>query len=513
MRVLVTGATGYIGGRLVPRLLEAGHRVRVLVRGFDTVKGRAWEGDVEVVRGDLLEPATLGPAVEGVDAAYYLVHSMSATGDFRAADREAASNFCAACAAATDGPGHVIYLGGLQPEPPVRSEHLKSRAEVGRVLAEGMGDRVPAEAGTPIGVTEFRAGPIIGSGSASFEMVRYLTERLPVMLTPRWVKTLVTPVAVRDVMSYLLRALEVGPSGVVDIGGETLSFKQMMQGVAAERGLWRGIIPTPVLAPWFAARWVGLVTPIPNSLAVPLVEGMKQPLVADLRKARALFPGIEPIGYREAVGLALKKTEAKDVETRWSGAATMGGTGNIERVIEDREGVFRDQRTLATDLPSEFLFAAICRIGGPHGYHGWGWAWAMRGLVDALVGGPGLRRGRRDAERILEGEALDFWRVECVESPKDTHRLQEHPHEPGRALLRLRAEMRVPGKAWLQWEILPGREGHAGWTHVRQTALFEPHGLPGTLYWYAMLPAHGFIFPGMLRGIEREARILTEAKP
>ncbi|MEM8781984.1 MAG: DUF2867 domain-containing protein [Planctomycetota bacterium] len=501
MRVLVTGATGYIGGRLVPRLLAAGHAVRVFVRAFDTVKGRPWEDDVEVVRGDLLDPATIGPAVEGVDAAYYLVHSMYASGDFRAADRAAAENFCAACAAAENPPPHVIYLGGLQPSGGAASEHLSSRAEVGAVLAEGLP-----------GVTEFRAGPIIGSGSASFEMVRYLTERLPVMVTPRWVKTAVTPVAVRDVMAYMLGALSVGPSGVVDIGGETLTFKQMMQGVAAERGLWRVILPTPVMAPWFAARWVGLVTPIPNSLAVPLVEGMSQPLIADLDRARALFPGVRPIAYREAVRLALAKTEKKEIETRWSGAPTRPGKGDIECVMEDREGVFRDQRTLATDLPPECLFAAVCRIGGPHGYHGWGWAWRMRGWMDALTGGPGLRRGRRDAERILEGEALDFWRVETVESPADTHRLKEHPHDPGRALLRLRAEMRVPGKAWLQWEILPGRDGQDGWTHLRQTALFEPHGLPGTLYWYAMLPAHGFIFPGMLRGIERQARELYEVQ-
>ena len=247
MKILVTGATGYIGGRLVPLLLASGHDVRVLVRDADPIRGRPWERDVEVVRGDLLKPETLGPAVAGMDAAYYLVHSMYGGEDFAARDRQAAGNFVAACEAA-DGPRHVIYLGGLMPAAKkVNSDHLKSRAETGRVLAEGLPGRT----------TEFRAGPIIGSGSASFEMVRYLTERLPVMITPRWIYTRVQPIAVRDVLSYLSAAMDAGPHGVVDIGGEVLTFKQMMLGVAKARGLWRLILATPFLAPKLAARWVG----------------------------------------------------------------------------------------------------------------------------------------------------------------------------------------------------------------------------------------------------------------
>ena len=544
MHVLVTGATGYIGGRLIPRLLSAGHRVRVLVREADPVKGRPWESRVEVVQGDLLEPATLGPAVAGVEAAYYLVHSMYGGADFEARDREAAGNFVSAwntrVGSEALGRGHVIYLGGLEPKgQATRSAHLRSRAEVGSILAEGVGGvgGVRAEGGRldEGGVTEFRAGPIIGSGSASFEMVRYLTERLPVMVTPRWVETLVQPIAVRDVLSYLEAALSVGPSGVVEIGAEVLSFKAMMLGVAAERGYRRWIIPLPVLAPKLAARWVGLVTPIPNALAVPLVAGVTQDLVADLEKARRLFPQVEPIAYREAVRLALGKIRRGEVETRWSSAVVAGlregrgrGRGDaLCTVIEDREGLARDQRTLVTDVPVGVMFAEVCSIGGERGWLVYRWAWWLRGVLDKLLGGPGLRRGRRDPEALLEGEALDWWRVEAIESPGEggagaaaerggvdeaggadgageagAAREGGGGGEGGRGLLRLRAEMRVPGRAWLQWEV----EGRGGRTLLRQTAIFEPRGLPGTLYWWSLLPAHALIFPALLRALERRAR-------
>ncbi|MEM9883505.1 MAG: DUF2867 domain-containing protein [Planctomycetota bacterium] len=515
MRVLVTGATGYIGGRLVPRLLAAGHEVRVLVRAFDPVKGRPWEHDVEVVQGDLLRPETLSDAVTAdLDAAYYLVHSMYGGEDFAARDRAAANHFVSACAAAVaerpEALRRVVYLGGLMPKgEPSRSGHLRSRAEVGRLLAEGL-----AAIDGRARLTEFRAGPIIGSGSASFEMVRYLTERLPVMVTPKWVKTKVTPVSVRDVLAYLESALAVEPAGVVEIGSEALSYKAMMRGVAAERGLRRLIIPLPVLAPKLAARWVGLVTPIPNALAVPLVAGVTQDLIADTTKAAREFPGVEPIGFREAVRFALSKIERGEVETRWSSAVVTAparagsgkgaGRGEIDTVIEDREGLARDQRTLATDVPSASVFRAVCSIGGSNGWYVYRWAWWLRGVVDALLGGPGLRRGRRHPTELLEGEALDWWRVDTIEPPPPP---PEDENGKACGLLRLRAEMRVPGRAWLQWEV----ERRSGRTILRQTALFEPRGLPGTLYWYALLPAHGFIFPALLRRLERESRKLWHA--
>ena len=493
MRILVTGATGYIGGRLVPRLLAEGHSVRVLVRDREPIKGRPWEPDVEMCRGDLLEPSSFRAALEGVDAAYYLVHSMSAGEDFEQRDRRAATHFVEACR--EHDVGKVIYLGGLQPKgEPTRSSHLRSRAEVGEVL----------EAGLPGRVTEFRAGPIIGSGSASFEMVRYLAERLPVMITPRWVKTRVQPIAVRDVLSYLIEALRVEPAGVVEIGAEVLTFKQMMLGVAAERGHRRWIIPIPLLAPKLAARWVGLVTPIPNALAVPLVQGVTQDLIADLDRAEAVFPRVRPLAYREAVRLALTKIERGEVETRWSGAITLpvgGDEPEIESRIEDREGLARDQRTLATTVPAEALFAEVCAIGGERGWHVYGWAWWLRGLVDALMGGPGLRRGRRHAETLFEGEALDWWRVDAIR-PVPAEGVEGKPG----GLLRLRAEMKLPGRAWLQWEVTR----QDGKSILCQTALFEPRGLPGTLYWYSLLPAHGLIFPALLRALEKKARQRAE---
>lgn len=549
LKVLITGATGYIGGRLVPRLLESGHAVRVLVREADPIKGRPWENDVEVVQGDLLKPGTLDAAVAGVDVAYYLVHSMVGGDDFAQRDRDAATNFVDAVKRAhgsgARAPRHVIYLGGLEPKgESTRSAHLRSRAEVGRLLAEGLATAdedessgakpqaarnedgskrgVKTSGGGGVRVTEFRAGPIIGSGSASFEMLRYLTERIPVMITPRWIYTKVQPIAVRDVLAYLEAALHLtsdsgggGWSCVVEIGTDVRTFKDMMLEVAQQRGHRRLIIPTPVLAPKLAARWVGLVTPIPNALAVPLVAGVTQDLLADTTGAEEMFPGVEPISYREAVALALTQIERGEVETRWSGAAVELSTGDggadVDTVKEDREGLARDQRTLVTDVPAQHVFAAVTSVGGEKGWPAYGWAWWLRGVFDALIGGPGLRRGRRHPTQLLEGETLDWWRVDKIEPPppppeSSNAKKRSVKDATSVGLLRLRAEMKLPGRAWLQWEV--GRRD--GQTRLRQTALFEPRGLTGTLYWYAMLPAHGFIFPGLLRGLEREARRLWQ---
>ena len=471
--ILVTGATGYVGGRLIPRLLERGCAVRVLVRDAERVKGRDWAYRVEVVEGDLLEPATLPRAVAGVDTVYYLVHAMGGSGDFAERDRRAADNF--GLAAKQAGVRHTVYLGGLQPDDGNASPHLASRAETGRVLARHLA------------VTELRAGPIIGSGSASFEMVRYLTERLPAMIAPKWINNLVQPIAIRDILSYLLGCLGREAMGIVGVGADRLTFKQMMLRYAEARGLRRIIVPVPVLAPRLAARWVGFVTPISNTLAVPLVEGVVQPLTADTARAEQLFPDIHPIDYRTAVDLALSKTERGDIETRWSGAMRQG---EVLR-LEDRRGIVREFRRVRAHCSEQQLFAAFTSLGGDRGYLSFDWAWRLRGVLDQLVGGPGLRRGRRHPTQLLPGEAMDFWRVEEVERP---HRL------------RLRAEMKLPGDAWLQWEAV--RDEKDGQTYLEQTAAFRPHGLPGFLYWWAMYPMHMLMFTRMARKIAAYAATL-----
>jgi len=467
MKVLVTGATGYVGGRLVPRLLDRGHDVRVMVRDPARVAGRSWASGVEIVKGDIEDPSTLGPVLEGIEAAYYLIHLMDTGHGFVRRDREAARSFVAAA-------GHlrqVVYLGGLLPDAEGVSDHLASRAEVGKILREGLP------------TAEFRAGPVIGSGSASFEMVRYLTERLPAMVAPKWILNDVQPIAVRDILQYLLLALERGSTGIYNVGTEPMSFKAMMQVFAEVRGLKRVIVPVPVLAPRLAALWVGLVTPIPNRLAVPLIEGVVHPVVADSSRARADFPEVEPIPYREAVGLALRSTEANAVSTRWSSA--LGNAPAFE--LSQSQGLIRETRSRVTSASQEATFRAFSSLGGDRGWLFWNWAWAFRGFLDRLVGGPGLRRGRRHSTELEPGDALDFWRVEQVDPPK---------------LLRLRAEMKVPGRAWLQFEAIPEGRG----TRLVQTALFEPIGLGGQLYWNLLYPIHRLMFSGMV------ARVATLAE-
>jgi uncharacterized protein YbjT (DUF2867 family) len=467
MNILVTGATGYIGGRLIPELLKKGHHVRVLVRDPNRILGRTWTGSVEVIKGDLLRAESIRHAFNGIDAAYYLVHSMRSGAHFEELDRKASRNFASAAVKVP----HVIYLGGLQSKAAAPSPHLQSRAEVGRILSE------------KLRITEFRAGPIIGSGSASFEMVRYLTERLPIMIAPRWIQNQIQPLAVRDVLQYLISALDQPPAGIVEIGTRPLTFKKMLEQYAKARGLKRLILPIPVLAPKTAGLWVGLLTPIPNSMAVPLIEGILHPLRADTTKARRLFPHIVPISYRKAVDLALEKMLAGTLETHWSGA--LGHTSPIYQ-LSDEEGQIREVRTRIVNASPEEVYREFSNLGGNKGWLAWNWAWITRGLVDRIMGGPGLRRGRRHPTELLPGEAVDFWRVEVAEPPH---------------LLRLRAEMKVPGKAWIQWEAIPEQEK----TRLVQTAIFTPRGLTGALYGHALYPAHQIIFSRLADTLARNA--------
>lgn len=473
MLALVTGATGYIGGRLVEQLLARGVAVRVLVRDPWRIAGWPWAKAVQVAVADLADTGLLREALRGVDAAYYLVHSMYDGAHYASRDRQLACNFVEAATApiVRDKLRHLIYLGGLLPHAPRVSKHLNSRAEVGEILRSS------------ISCTEFRAGPIIGSGSASFEMVRYLTERLPLMIAPRWILNEIQPIAVRDILSYLQLALERRPEGIVEVGGDRLTFKRMIEVFAAARGLKRMIIPVPVLSPRLAGHWVGLVTPVPNTLAVPLLEGIIHPVVADTARAQALFPEVVPISYERAVELALGRVRSGDVRTRWSGALS----GAPVYRLSDWEGLNEEVRSIYVNAPPERVYRCFSSLGGERGWLVWNWVWRVRGALDRLCGGPGLRRGRRDPHELLVGEAVDFWRV-------------EHS-EPGR-LLRLRAEMRVPGRAWLQWEALPESNG----TRLVQTALFAPVGFWGGIYWYGLYPIHSFIFSGLVRAIARAAQ-------
>ncbi len=468
MKVLVLGATGYIGGRLVPRLLKLGHTVRIIVRDPVRASSRPWADQVEILQGDLLDAESLVGSFEDIEVAFYLVHSMHAGGDFARQDREAAENFCAVAA----GLPHVIYLGGplpkkRAPDQPRGSEHLRSRAEIGRILNHYL----------PI--TEFRAGPIIGSGSASFEMVRYLTERLPILFAPRWVRNEVPTIAVRDVLAYLCLAAERKPSGVVEIGTESLSYAQMIQGYAHQRRLRRFIVPVPTWIPRRAGwRGIGYITPIPDHLAKVLVQGMEHPLRVRQFRAQRFFPEVVPISYQRAVELALQRMEERQVTTRWTDTPP----GGVAYEYADQEGLVTEVRTRHVTASPEKVFKVIAGLGGDRGWLKWNWAWSLRGVIDRLLGGPGLSRGRRHPDNLTVGEALDFWRVEAL-----------RPF----SYLRLRAEAKLPGRAWLHWDLRPDHGG----TLLTQTASFTPRGLFGTLYWYLLYPFHTLIFQRLIVGI------------
>jgi uncharacterized protein YbjT (DUF2867 family) len=481
-RILLTGATGYIGGRLAPRLLAAGHTVRCLVRDASRLRDRPWASQIEIVEGDVLAPATLPVALQGVETAYYLVHAMAGGGDFRAHDLQAARDFGRAAAAA--GVRRIIYLGGLGDPGADLSEHLRSRQETGSALAA---------AGVP--VTEFRAAVVVGAGSLGFEMIRYLTERLPVMICPRWVYTRVQPIAVDDALAYLVAALELPHenSGVVEIGGaDVRTYGSMMTDYAAVRGLRRRLVPVPVLTPLLSSYWVHFVTPIPDDIARPLIEGLRSEVVVRDDAARRLFPGISPVDYEAAVRRALQNLHEGRIETAWSDA--LGSSQGDARpvVLTTAAGFLLERRDLVVQAPPERVYAVVCGIGGQRGYPFWNWVWRLRGGLDRLVGGVGLRRGRRDPDTLRVGDVLDFWRVEEI--------------VPGR-LLRLRAEMRTAGGAWLQFECEP-RGG--GGTRLVQTAYFAPHGLAGLLYWYGLYPVHKAIFSGTIR---RLAEVAEAAPP
>ncbi|TRW43050.1 SDR family oxidoreductase [Georgenia yuyongxinii] len=479
---LVTGATGYIGGRLVPELLAAGYRVRAMARRPERLEGREWRKDVEVVAADAGSAEELRAAMAGVDVAYYLIHALGTGAEFEQRDRATARTF--AVAAREAGVGRIVYLGGLHPASGKLSPHLDSRREVGEIL---LASGVPT--------TVLQAAVIIGSGSASFEMMRYLTERLPAMVAPRWVENRIQPIAVRDVLRYLVGSAAMPPevSRAFDIGGpEVLTYRQMMQRYAAVAGLRPRVIrAVPVLTPKLASLWVGLVTPVPSGIARPLVGSLIHEVVAKERDIAAYVPDPPEglVGFDRSVELALAKVRDLDVRTSWASAATAGAPSDPLPEDPDWAGgsLQVDERSAVVDADAAALWSVIEGIGGAHGWYSWRLGWVARGVMDRLFGGPGLRRGRRDPHRLTVGDPLDWWRVEKI--------------EPGR-LLRLRAEMRLPGLAWLE---LAAEQDDAGQTVFRQRAIYHPRGLLGQAYWWAVWPFHGIVFGGMQRNIARAA--------
>ncbi|HME81127.1 MAG TPA: SDR family oxidoreductase [Candidatus Eremiobacteraceae bacterium] len=478
MRVLVTGATGYIGGRLVPRLIAAGHFVRCLARSPKRLAGRF--AGAEIFPGDVRDSLDLPAAFAGIDVAYYLIHSMGAGGaDFQTRDRETARNFATAAKAA--GVKRIIYLGGLGDAKRDLSEHLRSRHEVGDILRDH---------GPP--VTEFRAAIVIGSGSVSFEMIRYLTERLPVMIAPKWVATRSQPIAVGDVLEYLVSALAIERTigRTYDIGGrDIVSYRDLMLGYARARGLRRTIVGVPFFTPRLSSYWIHIVTPVPASIARPLIDGLRSEMIVQNTAALSDFD-IRPIGCEEAIRRALDRYSGVDRPTTWFDAYEgRQSLGEFRGIVQ---GMLMDRRERRTGASPSAVFAVVTSLGGSRGWLYADWLWALRGMMDWALGGNGMRRGRRSPASMRIGDAVDLWRVEAL--------------EPDR-LLRLRAEMKLPGNAWLEFAVVPDQAGST----LRLTAFFEPRGLAGQLYWYAVAPIHDAIFAGLADQIVKRGAALGDA--
>ena len=486
---VVTGVTGYVGGRLVPELLAAGHRVRAVARHAGRLRDRPWFRDIEVVEADVEDLEAMRGAMSGADVAYFLIHSMGSGKDFEAKDRKVAMSFGRAAREA--GVERLVYLGGLHPEGDELSPHMASRAEVGEILLSS---------GVP--TTVLQAAVIIGSGSASFEMMRYLTERLPVMTTPSWVNNRVQPIAIRDVLRYLVASATMPRevSRTFDIGGpEVLTYREMMQRYAAVSHLPRRVIvPVGVLTPRLSSLWVSLVTPVPAALARPLVDSLIHEVVCSEHDIAQYVPDPPDglIGFDRAVELALSKIAGSDVATRWSSASVPGAPSDPLPSDPDWAGgsLYRDDRETHVDAPPEVVWKVLQGLGGDSGWYSWPLAWWARGLIDRLVGGPGMRRGRRDPHTLWVDDAVDFWRVEEIDRGR---------------LLRLRAEMRLPGLAWLEFEVSPDGDGSL----LRQAAIFHPRGLSGHAYWWSVSPFHGIVFGSMQAGMKAEAeRLSTEER-
>ena len=481
-KVLVTGATGYIGGRLIPKLIENGHQVRAMTRKRDRLAERTWLGAIEVATGDALEPASLADAMRDIEVAYYLIHSMSGSDQFHQRDLQAAHNFGQAAAQA--GVRRLIYLGGLGDPESDLSQHLRSRQETGKALQA---------AGVP--VTEFRAGIVVGAGSLSFEMIRNLAELIPIMIAPRWVSTKIQPIAIQDVLAYLVDALETPASQdkIIEIGGsDVLTYGEMLLGYSEIRGLKRFIIPVPVLTPRLSSYWVHWMTPVPARIARPLIEGLRNEVIVRDKNAQEIFPGITPMDYRAAVEKALERLDAGQVATTWSDSLASSGSIAEPVALTVQEGMIIEKRQLDVEANPVELYRVFSRLGGQTGWLYANYLWQLRGMLDRLIGGAGFRRGRRSPTDLRVGDAIDFWRVEANEM---NHRIL------------LRAEMKVPGRAWLEFQVQPLDNSKS---RLTQNAYFAPKGLFGFLYWYLIYPIHSLIFSGLINSIANRAKSKVE---
>ena len=493
MHVLLTGATGYVGGCLLPELLRRGHAVRCMVRRPEAFREKAVSiareagvdvGRIEIVRGDATDEPSLAAACAGIDAAYWMVHSMESGVDFERADRLAAERFAAAAKGA--GLKRIAYLGGLGADDDRLSAHLRSRHEVGAILRD-------ASRSASFDVIELRASIVIGPGSFSFDLVRTLVERLPVMICPAWLATPTQPIAIDDVVAYLADSIELpaGESRVFEIGGpDVVSYGAIMREYARQRGLRRLMIPVPVLTPRLSSLWLKLVAPRYSKVGRKLIDGLKNPTVVTNHAAGEAF-AVRPMDLRAAVREAIRKEDSAFAVRNWAdefeARAAVDAAATKRRYGGRAEGTrLIDHRTAVVAVPPERAFAAIERIGGAHGWYAFDWLWALRGWMDTLVGGPGMGRGRRDPHRLAVGDTLDCWTVEACEPPRR---------------LRLSAEMKMPGRGWLEFEVVP-RDGDVT---IHQTAIFDPKGLGGLAYWYAIWPLHELVFRGMLAGIATAA--------
>lgn len=474
--ILVVGATGYVGGHLVPRLLREGYQVRVLARDIKKAKAAPWGSDVEVFKGDVLEPLSLAPALSGVDMAYYLVHSITRGSDFSERDIQAGLNFGEAAKKA--GVARVIYLGGLGDPDSTLSEHLRSRQETGDALRR-----------SGVDVTEFRAAIIVGAGSISFEMIRYLTERVPIMICPRWVRTRVQPIGIDDVVEYLISSLSVDQSAshIIEIGGkDVLTYGEMMKDYARVRGLRRCLLHVPVLTPRLSSYWVHWVTPVPAAFARPLIEGLRSEVVVRGTKASELFPQIKPADYKSAVRGALSQLHPNAFKTFVSESAPtdVGERPTTFKTIHN--GMIVEIKQCLVRSRAASVYRSFTELGGPNNWpcH---WAWRIRAFIDRILGGVGMRKGRPDSDAIRVGDTVDYFRV-----------VEIHPNR----MLRLKVDMKLPGEGWVQFEAIPYEHER---TRLMQTVFFAPKGLIGFLYWYLLYPFHIVIFGKMIKEIAGRA--------